>query len=91
MDTIQSILNAMMREALSRAPPRSRSRSSASTSTSGFTGLLNIGQSAFMLLGACGWASPSGTACRSSSASCSASGGVRLRADPRRTDPEAAR
>jgi ABC-type branched-subunit amino acid transport system permease subunit len=56
MDTIQSILNAMMREALS---PQTAAVAIAVIGLNihfGFTGLINIGQSAFMLLGAYGFA-----------------------------------
>src|SRR3954453_11021004 len=56
MDTTQSILNAMMREALS---PQTAAVAIAVIGLNihfGFTGLLNIGQSAFMLLGAYGFA-----------------------------------
>ena len=92
MDTIQSILNAMMREALS---PQTAAVAIAVIGLNihfGFTGLLNMGQSGFMLLGAYGFgisvwhglpfvgrhpARPRR--------------GARLRAGARRTDPEAAR
>src|SRR3954463_11174501 len=56
MDTIQSILNAMMREALS---PQTAAVALAVIGLNihfGFTGLLNMGQSGFMLLGAYGFA-----------------------------------
>ena len=56
MDTLQSILNAGMREALS---PQTAAVAIAVIGLNihfGFTGLLNIGQSAFMLLGAYGFA-----------------------------------
>ncbi|MCW2795412.1 branched-chain amino acid ABC transporter permease [Nocardioides sp.] len=56
MDTIQSILNAMVREAVS---PQTAAVAIAVIGLNihfGFTGLLNIGQSAFMLLGAYGFA-----------------------------------
>jgi ABC-type branched-subunit amino acid transport system permease subunit len=56
MDTFQSILNAMMREAVS---PQTAAVAIAVIGLNihfGFTGLLNIGQSAFMLLGAYGFA-----------------------------------
>ena len=55
MDTIQSILNAMMREALS---PQTAAVAIAVIGLNihfGFTGLLNMGQSGFMLLGAYGF------------------------------------
>ncbi len=54
MDTIQSILNAMMREALS---PQTAAVAIAVIGLNihfGFTGLLNMGQAGFMLLGAYG-------------------------------------
>jgi ABC-type branched-subunit amino acid transport system permease subunit len=56
MDTIQSILNAMLREAIS---PQTAAVAIAAIGLNihfGFTGLINIGQSAFMLLGAYGFA-----------------------------------
>ncbi|MCW2767728.1 MAG: leucine/isoleucine/valine transporter permease subunit [Nocardioides sp.] len=56
MDTIQSILNAMLREAVS---PQTAAVAIAVIGLNihfGFTGLLNMGQSAFMLLGAYGFA-----------------------------------
>lgn len=56
MDTIQFILNGMMREALS---PQTAAVAIAVIGLNihfGFTGLINIGQSAFMLLGAYGFA-----------------------------------
>jgi ABC-type branched-subunit amino acid transport system permease subunit len=56
MDTIQSILNGMMREAIS---PQTAAVAIAAIGLNihfGFTGLLNIGQSGFMLLGAYGFA-----------------------------------
>lgn len=56
MDTLQSVLNAMMREALS---PQTAAVAIAVIGLNihfGFTGLINIGQSAFMLLGAYGFA-----------------------------------
>lgn len=56
MDTIQSILDAMMREALS---PQTAAVAIAVIGLNihfGFTGLLNMGQSGFMLLGAYGFA-----------------------------------
>jgi ABC-type branched-subunit amino acid transport system permease subunit len=56
MDTLQSIFNAMMREALS---PQTAAVAIAVIGLNihfGFTGLINIGQSAFMLLGAYGFA-----------------------------------
>jgi neutral amino acid transport system permease protein len=56
MDTLQSILNAMMREALS---PQTAAVALAVIGLNihfGFTGLLNMGQSGFMLLGAYGFA-----------------------------------
>lgn len=56
MDTIQAILNAMMREAIS---PQTAAVAIAAIGLNihfGFTGLLNIGQSGFMLLGAYGFA-----------------------------------
>ena len=56
MDDIQSILNAMVREALS---PQTAAVAIAVIGLNihfGYTGLLNIGQSAFMLLGAYGFA-----------------------------------
>jgi ABC-type branched-subunit amino acid transport system permease subunit len=54
MDTIQSILNAMMREALSPGTAAVAIAVIGLNIHFGFTGLLNIGQSAFMLLGAYG-------------------------------------
>ena len=69
MDTIQTILNAMLREAIS---PQTAAVAIAAIGLNihfGFTGLLNIGQSGFMLLGAYGFAISSATACRWSSAS----------------------
>jgi neutral amino acid transport system permease protein len=56
MDTIQFILNGMMREALS---PQTAAVAIAVIGLNihfGYTGLINIGQSAFMLLGAYGFA-----------------------------------
>ena len=56
MDDIQNILNAMMREAVS---PQTAAVAIAVIGLNihfGYTGLLNIGQSAFMLLGAYGFA-----------------------------------
>jgi ABC-type branched-subunit amino acid transport system permease subunit len=56
MDTLQAIFNAMMREALS---PQTAAVAIAVIGLNihfGFTGLINIGQSAFMLLGAYGFA-----------------------------------
>jgi neutral amino acid transport system permease protein len=56
MDDIQQILNAMMREAVS---PQTAAVAIAVIGLNihfGYTGLLNIGQSAFMLLGAYGFA-----------------------------------
>ncbi|GAA2153122.1 hypothetical protein GCM10009844_37140 [Nocardioides koreensis] len=56
MDTIQAILNSMMREAIS---PQTAAVAIAAIGLNvhfGFTGLLNIGQSGFMLLGAYGFA-----------------------------------
>jgi neutral amino acid transport system permease protein len=56
MDTIQAILNAMLREAVS---PQTAAVAIAAIGLNihfGFTGLLNIGQSGFMLLGAYGFA-----------------------------------
>ena len=56
MDTIQFILNGMMREALS---PQTAAVAIAVIGLNihfGFTGLLNMGQSGFMLLGAYGFA-----------------------------------
>lgn len=56
MDTLQTIFNAMMREALS---PQTAAVAIAVVGLNihfGFTGLINIGQSAFMLLGAYGFA-----------------------------------
>ena len=56
MDTLQLILNGMMREALS---PQTAAVAIAVIGLNihfGFTGLINIGQSAFMLLGAYGFA-----------------------------------
>lgn len=56
MDTIQSILDAMMREALS---PQTAAVAIAVIGLNihfGYTGLLNMGQSGFMLLGAYGFA-----------------------------------
>jgi ABC-type branched-subunit amino acid transport system permease subunit len=56
MDTIQSILNAMVREAIS---PQTAAVAIAAIGLNihfGFTGLINIGQSGFMLLGAYGMA-----------------------------------
>ncbi len=58
MDTIQAILNASMREALS---PQTAAVIIAVIGLNvhfGFTGLLNMGQSGFMLLGAYGFAIP---------------------------------
>ena len=55
MDTIQFILNGMMREALS---PQTAAVAIAVIGLNihfGFTGLLNMGQSGFMLLGAYGF------------------------------------
>ena len=55
MDTIQSILNAMMREALS---PQTAAVAIAVIGLNihfGYTGLLNMGQAGFMLLGAYGF------------------------------------
>ncbi|HEU5036047.1 MAG TPA: branched-chain amino acid ABC transporter permease [Nocardioides sp.] len=54
MDTIQSILNAMMREALSPGTAAVAIAVIGLNIHFGFTGLINIGQSAFMLLGAYG-------------------------------------
>ena len=54
MDTFQAILNAMLREAVS---PQTAAVAIAAIGLNvhfGFTGLLNIGQSGFMLLGAYG-------------------------------------
>lgn len=56
MDTIQSILNAMMREALSPGTAAVAIAVIGLNIHFGYTGLLNIGQSAFMLLGAYGLA-----------------------------------
>lgn len=56
MDTIQSILSAVLREAIS---PQTAAVAVAAIGLNihfGFTGLLNIGQSGFMLLGAYGFA-----------------------------------
>jgi ABC-type branched-subunit amino acid transport system permease subunit len=56
MDTIQAILNSMLREAVS---PQTAAVAIAAIGLNihfGFTGLLNIGQSGFMLLGAYGFA-----------------------------------
>ncbi|MFC4784650.1 branched-chain amino acid ABC transporter permease [Nocardioides sp. MAHUQ-72] len=56
MDTLQSILNSMLREAIS---PQTAAVAIAAIGLNihfGFTGLLNIGQSGFMLLGAYGFA-----------------------------------
>jgi len=56
METIQAILNAMLREAVS---PQTAAVAIAAIGLNihfGFTGLLNIGQSGFMLLGAYGFA-----------------------------------
>jgi ABC-type branched-subunit amino acid transport system permease subunit len=56
MDTIQAILNSMLREAIS---PQTAAVAIAAIGLNihfGFTGLINIGQSAFMLLGAYGFA-----------------------------------
>ncbi len=56
MDTIQAILNSMLREAIS---PQTAAVAIAAIGLNihfGFTGLLNIGQSGFMLLGAYGFA-----------------------------------
>ena len=56
MDDIQIILNAMMRDAV---VPQTAAVAIAVIGLNihfGFTGLLNIGQSAFMLLGAYGFA-----------------------------------
>ncbi len=56
MDTIQAILNSMLREALS---PQTAAVAIAAIGLNihfGFTGLLNMGQSGFMLLGAYGFA-----------------------------------
>ena len=56
MDLIQSILNSMLREAIS---PQTAAVAIAAIGLNihfGFTGLLNIGQSGFMLLGAYGFA-----------------------------------
>jgi neutral amino acid transport system permease protein len=56
MDTIQAILNGMLREAIS---PQTAAVAVAAIGLNihfGFTGLINIGQSAFMLLGAYGFA-----------------------------------
>ena len=56
MDTLQAILNAMLREAIS---PQTAAVAIAAIGLNihfGFTGLLNIGQSGFMLLGAYGFA-----------------------------------
>src|SRR3954451_15316509 len=55
MDTIQSILNGMMREALS---PQTAAVAIAVIGLNihfGYTGLLNMGQSGFMMLGAYGF------------------------------------
>ena len=54
MDTIQSILNAMMREALSPGTAAVAIAVIGLNIHFGFTGLLNMGQSGFMLLGAYG-------------------------------------
>jgi neutral amino acid transport system permease protein len=56
MDTLQAILNAMLREAVS---PQTAAVAIAAIGLNihfGFTGLLNMGQSGFMLLGAYGFA-----------------------------------
>jgi len=56
MDTLQAILNSMLREAIS---PQTAAVAIAAIGLNihfGFTGLLNIGQSGFMLLGAYGFA-----------------------------------
>ncbi len=56
MDTLQAILSAMLREAIS---PQTAAVAIAAIGLNihfGFTGLLNIGQSGFMLLGAYGFA-----------------------------------
>ncbi|MBB6626296.1 branched-chain amino acid ABC transporter permease [Nocardioides sp. KIGAM211] len=56
MDTLQTILSAMLREAIS---PQTAAVAIAAIGLNihfGFTGLLNIGQSGFMLLGAYGFA-----------------------------------
>ena len=54
MDTIQSILNAMMREALSPGTAAVAIAVIGLNIHFGFTGLLNMGQAGFMLLGAYG-------------------------------------
>ena len=92
MDDIQSILNAMVREAVS---PQTAAVAIAVIGLNihfGYTGLLNIGQSAFMLLGAYGFAISIkeghsmvlGDHHRTRAR-------LRVRAGARRTDPEAAR
>ena len=92
MDTIQFILNGMMREALS---PQTAAVAIAVIGLNihfGFTGLLNMGQSGFMLLGAYGFAiSISHGLPMVVGILLGLRRGVRLRAGARRTHPEAAR
>ena len=92
MDTIQAILNAMLREAIS---PQTAAVAIAAIGLNihfGFTGLLNIGQSGFMLLGAYGFAISIGHGLPLVVGDPRRlRGGVRLRAGARRTDAEAAR
>jgi neutral amino acid transport system permease protein len=56
MDTIQAILSSMLREAISPATAAVAIAAIGLNIHFGFTGLLNIGQSGFMLLGAYGFA-----------------------------------
>ncbi len=92
MDTIQTILNAMLREAIS---PQTAAVAIAAIGLNihfGFTGLLNIGQSGFMLLGAYGFAISVGHGLPLVVGGPDRlRGGARLRAGARGTDPEAAR
>ena len=92
MDTIQAILNAMMREAIS---PQTAAVAIAVIGLNihfGFTGLLNIGQSGFMLLGAYGFAISIGHGLPLVvGVLVGFARGAGLRAGARRADPEAAR
>ena len=91
MDTIQAILNAMLREAVS---PQTAAVAIAAIGLNihfGFTGLLNIGQSGFMLLGAYGFAISIGQGLPLVAGRADRlRGRVRVRAGARGSDPEAA-
>ena len=92
MDTIQAILNAMLREAIS---PQTAAVAIAAIGLNihfGFTGLLNIGQSGFMLLGAYGFAISVGHGLPLVVAVLIGfAAALRVRARARGADPEAAR